>query len=327
MRVLVTGGSGFLGTNLVEHYLAAGAQVVNLDLVTPRNQEHRQFWTRCDLRDAVDLASNIRAFSPTLILHMGARTDLLGTAVEQYSANTEGVGNLIDAVVGLEGLERIIFASSRLVCRIGYQPANDAEYCPTTAYGESKVRGELLVRESASRLPCPWCIVRPTSIWGPWFDIPYKTFFLMISRGLYVHPKGQRVEKSFGFVGNTVYQLDRLAAAPADAICGRMFYLADYPPIEVLEMAQKIQAALGARSINQIDHRILRLAARIGDAMQTLGWKNPPLTSFRLDNLVTPMVHDLRPLERIVGPLSYSMDAGVGTTVAWLRQQGQVPPG
>ena len=43
-----------------------------------------------------------------------------------------------------------------------------------------------------------------------------------------------------------------------------------------------------------------------------------------MNNLLTPMVHDLAPLEKIVGPLPYSMDAGVAETVKWLRSQGEM---
>ena len=65
--------------------------------------------------------------------------------------------------------------------RIGYQPDSDTDYCPTTAYGASKALGEEAVR--AAQLDVPWVIVRPTSIWGPWFDIPYRTFFDSIQHG------------------------------------------------------------------------------------------------------------------------------------------------
>lgn len=321
-RILITGGSGFLGTNLVQHFIERGDEVVNVDILSPRNQDHLRYWKSCDLTDAIGIRNAIDQADPHLILHMGARTDLMGRSIEDYSANTEGVSNLIDAVEGREGLQRIIFASSRLVCRIGYQPTGEADYCPTTAYGESKVEGELIVRNAARRIPCPWLIVRPTSIWGPWFDVPYKTFFRSVARGVYLHPGETKIAKSFGFVGNTVYEIDRLLQATPSVISGKTVFLADYPPIDVLEMAELIRDALDAPRIHKVDVRVLRALAAVGDSAQKVGWRNPPLTSFRLDNLMTDMVYDLEQLEEWVGELPYSLSEGVDITARWLKAHG-----
>ena len=324
MRVLITGGSGFIGTNLVTHFSARGDKVMSLDIVPPRNASHHNLWKPIDLLNAMELRSLVQDFAPEVIFHMAARTDLGGCSVDDYSANIVGVENLIAAVEGLTSLRRLIFASSRLVCRIGYSPNDEFDYCPTTPYGESKVIGEQLVRDAISRLPCPTLIVRPTSIWGPWFDVPYKTFFLTIARGRYVHPGSNQILKSFGFIGNTIHELVRLMDAPTDAVAGKTFYLADYPPIDVAVMANTIQRTLDVASIRTVSVGMLRPVAWVGDCLKVLGWRNPPLTSFRLNNLLTPMVHELDPLQVVVGTLPYSMEEGVHITVDWLRAQGEV---
>jgi nucleoside-diphosphate-sugar epimerase len=323
-RVVVTGGSGFIGTNLVEHFVARGDTVLNLDVRSPRNQTHRKYWKNVDLLDVANLNRELNEFRPELILHMGARTDLDGLSDSDYADNTVGVENLLTAIERTKSLRKIIFASSRLVCGIGYQPKDETDYCPSTAYGESKVIGERLVRDASSRIPCPWLIVRPTSIWGPWFDVPYKTFFLSIAKGQYVHPGAGQILKSFGFVGNTVYELQRLADAPGESVHRKTLYLADYPPVDVAQMANSIQRALGAQPIKTVNRAILRPAAWLGDALKAFGWRNPPLTSFRLNNLLTPMVHDLEPLRAIVGELPYTMETGVAMTVDWLRAREDV---
>lgn len=324
MRILVTGGSGFIGTNLVEFFTSRGDEVLSFDIASPRNHDHYSFWQPGDMLDGVGLRSVVHDFSPEFIFHMAARTDLGGRSVDDYAANTVGVENLIAAVEGATSLRRLIFASSRLVCRIGYAPKDEFDYCPTTPYGESKVIGEKLVRDAISRLPCPALIVRPTSIWGPWFDVPYKTFFLTIAHGRYVHPGSARILKSFGFIGNSIHELERLMVAPADIVDGKMFYLADYPPIDVAVMANSIQRFLGIKPIKTVPVGLLRPVAWAGDFLKALGWRNPPLTSFRLDNLLTPMVHDLEPLRTVVGALPYSMEEGARITVDWLRAQGEV---
>ena len=53
MRILVTGGSGFIGTNYIELLLNSGkAEFLNLDNQLPRNGAHKSFWQECDLVDA-----------------------------------------------------------------------------------------------------------------------------------------------------------------------------------------------------------------------------------------------------------------------------------
>src|SRR5690606_29126328 len=116
------------------------------------------------------------------------------------------------------------------------------------AYGESKALSEVAIRSKC--FPSEkWVIVRPTSIWGPWFDVPYKQFFLAVAKGHYIHPKNLHIRKSFGYVGNTVRQLEKILSARTLDVTGRTFYLADHPPIDVLNFAQRIQQATGAPNI------------------------------------------------------------------------------
>ncbi len=321
-RVLITGGSGFIGTNLMEHYINAQKEVVNIDIKPPRNSAHAKYWLDVDLLDSVRLKEAIEEFRPTVILHMGARTDLEGASVDDYSANTIGVQNLIEAISRVP-VERVIFASSRLVCRIGYEPRHDNDYCPTTSYGYSKVLGEKIVRRESHRIRCPWVIVRPTSIWGPWFDVPYRSFFDIVSKGRYFHPGNQKIYKTFGFVGNVVHEIERLLHVDEHLVNKRTLYLADYEPIELKRFSEMICKEFNGPKIRSVPVFMLRLAAGIGDVSKTLGWKNPPLTSFRLNNLLTPMVHDLSELKKIVGPLPYPVEEGVSRTVGWLKTENE----
>jgi GlcNAc-P-P-Und epimerase len=320
-RIVITGGSGFIGTTLVGFYTAAGCEVLNFDIAPPRNPAHAPLWRPIDILDRLMLESTLQEFAPDLVLHAAARTDLDAHTVDAYVTNTEGVKNVICAAASTPSIGRVIFFSSRLVCRIGYQPLSDTDYCPTTAYGASKALGEQLVRSAP--LEVPWLIVRPTSIWGPWFDVPYLTFFESIHRGRFFRINGSRIFKSFGFVGNTAYEIDQLLAAPVDVVAGRTFYLADYPPIELAEWGDCIQRAMGARPIRTAPRTILQVGALAGDLLKLAGWGEVPITTFRLENLLTPMVHDLQPLEEIVGPLPYSVEEGVAATVEWMLNHSQ----
>jgi GlcNAc-P-P-Und epimerase len=327
MKVIVTGGSGFIGTNLVDRFLDKGWEVLNLDIAEPRNDAHLDAWRRVDILDRDSIIGNFSAYQPDAVLHMAARTDLDEKRdLKGYTANIEGVTNVIEAVRRTGSVEKTVFASTRLVCEIGYTPKSEVDYRPSTLYGESKVLGEKLVRRAGQSFG-PWIIVRPTSIWGPWFDVPvpYKKFFQLIGQNRYVHPGRRNPRKSFGYVGNTVHQIEKIVEAPVHKVNGKTLYLCDYPPLYLRQWAEQIQKALGAKPIRTVPLSLLGAAAAVGDAVKVAGWREPPLTRFRLNNMITEMVYDTSDLESIVGPLPYSAKQGVATTVDWLRSQDSLP--
>ena len=316
-RVLITGGSGFIGTHLIEHHRSHGDVVLNLDVRPPRDPAQMSFWQRCDLLDRDGTATAVADFAPDRVYHLGARTDFEGRTLADYRVNTVGVRHMVRACQRLPASARVVFASSRMVCRIGYRPRGERDYAPDNVYGESKCRGERIVR--SADLACGWAIVRPTSIWGPWFDIPYRNFFIAVAKGRYVHPRNRPVHKSFGYVGNTVHELTTLCDNAGGRIRGRTLYVGDYPPIEVSAMATAIAEASGAKPVRHVPMPVLSALALAGDAAKRLGWIEPPLTSYRLSNLLSEMVYDLSPISELVGPLPYSTQEGIRATVSWMR--------
>lgn len=316
-RILVTGGSGFIGTNLVNEYRSRGLHVVNADASGPRDPASRDVFRQTDLLRPDDVTALFNEVRPTHVFHLASRTDLDGDSVGDYAINVQGVSNLIDALRAAEPVERVVVTSSRMVCKIGYQPQSDTDFCPSTPYGESKVETERLVREASD---LPWVMGRPTSIWGPWFDVPYRDFFLSIAKGRYVHPRGRRIQKNFGYVGNTTWQLHKLMTAPSDGVLHRVFYLADNPPIEVRDFADRISRELGQRKAPNVPLPLLRGIAVAGDLLERSG-RRAPLTSFRLDNLLTDMPYALEPMEEVAGEPPIGLDEAIATTVEWMREQ------
>ncbi|WP_017876891.1 MULTISPECIES: NAD-dependent epimerase/dehydratase family protein [unclassified Janthinobacterium] len=320
-RYLVTGGSGFIGTNLVERLLQDGCTVLSVDAKAPANPAHGAVFRNVDLLDYPAMEAVLREFQPTHVYHLGARTDLLGATLADYAANTDGVANVIRATRACPSVRRVLFCSSRLVCKIGYPPSGPLDFCPTTPYGESKVKGEMLVRE-AGITEYSWALVRPTSLWGPWFGVPYRTFFEQVKRRRYVHPAGKVVRKSFGYVGNSVFQLRALMAGAAAVVQGQVFYIGDYEPIEVNTFANAISAAFDGPAVRQVPPLLLSGAALLGDALAKCGYTHPPLTTFRLNNILTEMIHDFDNLKAITGPLPFSNGEAIRTTVAWIKAHG-----
>jgi nucleoside-diphosphate-sugar epimerase len=319
MRILITGGSGFIGTNLIEYFLSKGVEILNIDITPPKLPTHKPYWRNINILDIGNLRAQVAEFSPSHIVSLAAQTGTndRGRKLEDYATNIQGVKNIIEAAKSSQSLERTIFTSSMIVCSIDYQPRSENDYCPDTLYGESKMLGEKLVRE-AGDVPYSWLIVRPSGIWGPWFDVPYKSLFSMIWKGLYVHPGDSDVNQSLGFVGNTVYQLDRLLQAPADKVHGKTFYLADYPPINMRLWVKLIQKAFEAPKTREVPIWALKMVARAGDIMKLMGWDVPPLSSSRLKNMLTSFVFDLDPL--ITHNLPYGLEESVQATVNWMRE-------
>ena len=142
-KILITGGSGFIGTNLIERLSTLrNCQFINLDIKKPINYKHMKFWKNIDICNKDKLLEFFYFFQPTQVIHLAAKTDLKGTNLFEYKSNIEGVENIIQCSNKMSTLDRVIFTSSMLVCKLGFIPKNDNEYCPPNLYGESKVIGE-----------------------------------------------------------------------------------------------------------------------------------------------------------------------------------------
>jgi nucleoside-diphosphate-sugar epimerase len=322
-RIIITGGSGFIGMCAVEYLINRGLFFCNIDLKPSNKKNHQQYWQQIDIRNRDEFEKAVFSFNPTHILHLAAKTGMDIKDIGQLSANTVGVQYLIDIARGLPYLKKIVFTSSLLVCRNGYIPQNDMDYCPPNLYGKSKMLGELAVRHAAD-LPYPWTIVRPTSVWGPWFEHSYKTFFKMIDKGLYFHPGGQDVVKPIVYVGNAVHMMFKILLDDSGETDGKTYYLADYPVYSVRAWAEAIQREMGKKKIRTVPLPVLKAAALVGDGLKFAGWSDPPLTTFRLGNMLTGGLYPTEKTQSFVGELPYSLEDGVRETVKWMRSQGEI---
>jgi nucleoside-diphosphate-sugar epimerase len=318
LRVLVTGGSGFIGTIYVDTAMTAAVSVRNIDWRPPMKGSHGAVWTECSMLDVDRLRATFAEFTPTHVVHLAAVTGVRGTAA-RFEANVVGVRNLLSVIAACPSVERVVFTSSTLVCRIGYVPRCDTVYCPTTAYGASKARMEQAVR-SATNVGCSWTIVRPVAIWGPWFGEPYRKLFEAIRAGWYCHIGSGNVRKSLGYVENTAHQIQCILTAPCDAVDGKTLYLADHPPVTLYEFAETVRRELKAKKLRHVPQSLARSAAAAGDVLRWLGWDDVPLTTFRLNNILTEYVYDVSPIMEIAGPMPYTLEDGVRRTAQWLQE-------
>ncbi len=315
MKALVTGGSGFIGTNLIIRLIQLGYEVVSVDIKAPRWSEHLALYKYCDIRDYEALKDVFSKFQPDEVYHLAARTDLDGRSLDDYSSNIEGV-DVLCRVLACSSVKKLIFASSMLVCKPGYQPRDNFDYLPSTVYGESKVFSERIVRERQNSLP-PFVIVRPTSIWGPWFDIPYRNFFDVVLSGRFFHPAGRACTKTYGYVENCVNQIISL---PCDQNSGEVYYLGDQPPLNISMWANQIAHLAGLSKPKKVPFLFYQLLAYLGDFLSIFKIKFP-MTTFRLRNMTTDCCIDCSKavshnLYEIVG-----LDEGVIRTLHWLSSE------
>lgn len=323
LRVLITGGSGFIGTNAVDYFLNQNSVILNFDINPPKKESHNQYWRNVDIRDKVQLEKELIDFAPTHILHLAAILGMDVKDISTFDANTIGVKNLLEAAQNCPSVEHIVFTSSLLVCKNGYIPASDEDYCPPNLYGESKMIGEKAVR-GFQNPNFTWSIVRPTSIWGPWFAYSYRSFFKSIYKGYYFHLGKTSIVKPSSFTGNTVFMMTKILFSPKQDVHQRTYYLSDYPVFTTRQWADVIQQEMKTGRIRQIPVGLLRLAGFGGDILKSLGWADPPITTFRLKNMLTGGLYPIDPIMKLCGPLPFSLKDGVRETVAWMKSCGDI---
>jgi GlcNAc-P-P-Und epimerase len=314
--IAVTGGSGFIGTHLVD-LLERGPdlRIVNLDIRPPQKEGHRPYWVPCDVMSLRELGSAFAEFRPRFVAHLAGRTDMNGKTVDDYHANSVGTQHVIEAIRSAASVERAIFVSSQFVVGPGPLPKNDLDFRAHTTYGASKVLAELAVRRSG--LKCTWTIVRPTNVWGSWHPRYPREFWKVLQSGMYVHPGSRPVTRSYGYVGNVVKQMKEILESPADAVHERVLYLGD-PPIALLDWVNAFSVQLTGHRARVIPEGLVRLLARMGDCLVAMGVKSP-LFSSRLRSMTEDYSTPMEPTFALLGPPITSLEDGVRETVKWLR--------
>ena len=159
MRLLVTGGSGYLGAGILRR-APKGWQIAATYLAHPIAQANVAAF-RVDVRDADALKRAVDEFRPDVIIHAAAHSS--GDAM--MAVNGDGTRNVARAAAHIQA--RLIHLSSDVIFDGEHAPHDEtAAPAPTTPYAESKARAEYAVREE-----CPHAlIVRTSLIYG--FDPP-----------------------------------------------------------------------------------------------------------------------------------------------------------
>lgn len=245
---LVTGGTGFVGSHLVERLTELGARVRCL----VRRTSSLRYLPQSELVELAygDLASGTGLDDALegvqTVFHLGGATKANSSA-EFYRSNLEGTENLLHACEKRMP-RRFIHVSS--LAAIGPAPdarplPEDAEPHPLTHYGKSKLAAERAVR--ASVVASQAVILRPPVVYGP-RDTDVYHVFRAASKGLLLRIGREEPRVSIIYVKDLVEAL--LAAAASDCAPGRTYFVANPEPVSWTEFGGTAAALMGRRIRN-----------------------------------------------------------------------------
>lgn len=299
-RVLVTGGSGFIGSHLTRRLVGLGAEVAVLtkyDSVID-NVRLAGLWDRVtsiegDLRNLDSLLS-LREFAPEVVFHLAAYnhvgSSFLHTS-EALDCNGKGTANLIRA---WDGFERFVYISSSEV----YGAQTEIPFVetmtpqPVSPYAIGKYSGELYCRMMMSEMGSPMTILRPFNAFGPYQSARavIAEVILTCLAGDPVRATEGRQTREFNFVENLIDGM--VLGATHDNAVGQVLNIGGAEEISIRDAIETIHKATESKSELQFGTlparptEILRMKADSRKAESLIGW--------------TPKVNFLDGLERTV---------------------------
>lgn len=317
-KILITGGSGFIGTNLIEFWKQR-YEVLNLDWNAPINPKQNIYWKECDIMDRDTLFYYFNIFQPDAIVHLAARTDTdiyeLDGDLNEYIQNHEGTNNVLGCINESPSIKRAIIASSMFVCKPGYIPQDDLDFSPFTLYGVSKKLTEQFTRDAD--LKVTWSIIRPQTIWGPW-SLRYKrTLYKVLKNGLYFHPNKRDVHRAYGYIGNVVWQIDKIFKEPHNKVNAQVFYVGDRA-INLMNWVKAVSLRLTNKSIRVIPQSMVKGIAITGDLLKALKISFP-ITSTRYNSMVEDYLTPIEKTYNALGTPPFSMQQGINEFADWLE--------
>jgi UDP-glucose 4-epimerase len=173
MRVLVTGGAGFIGSNLVHALVTGGHEVGIIDDFSTGSMSnvHPAAWLRrMDILDPA-LASAVAEFAPEHVVHLAAQTDVsrsLADPARDRAVNVDGTAAVARAAAAA-GARRMLSASSAAVYGVPESlPLQEgAPKHPANPYGESKLAAESALADALSGTGVDFASMRFSNVYGP----------------------------------------------------------------------------------------------------------------------------------------------------------------
>lgn len=235
MRVLVTGGAGFIGSHIVDALIARGAQTAVLDnLSTGRfeNIDPRVNFYKGDLRDEKFVRDTLRSEKPGYVIHHAAQIDVqtsVDNPATDAAINIMGTINLLEACRAC-GVRKIVYASSAAVYgNPRYLPVDEKHPVePLSGYGVSKHTVEHYLAVYKALYGLDYIALRYANVYGPRQDatgeggvVAIFTDRLLRRQRCRIYGDGRQT-RDFVFVGDVARA--NLAALEVDSAAGSGIY-------------------------------------------------------------------------------------------------------
>jgi len=323
MRILVTGSSGFIARFLIPELAAKGHEIVGID-----NRHRAAFgdyfhFVLGNILD--DRAVNTAMQRIDFVVHLAAEHKDFGVSETLYhQVNVDGTANLLRCATQSD-VRKFVFFSSVAVYGERLIPTHEELIpAPETPYGRTKLLAEQRIQEWASADDGRKAvIVRPTVIFGPHNYANMYRLIMSISKRRYIGVGSGSNTKSIGYVENviaaTLFLIDRMKAGI------EIYNYADSPHLTTRDLVRCIADNLQVGvPLLQIPKPVALAFALPLDLIAKTTGLDLPLTARRIDKF-TNSTHHLADKIRAVGyEAPYSLENGIGKTVAWYREsQGE----
>jgi UDP-glucose 4-epimerase len=282
--VAVTGGSGFIGTHVVDALLEAGCTVRVLDPKPPHRADAE--WVPVDVLDTAGLAEAVKGSE--VIFHLAAIADVNDVIADPTLAiqvNTLGTARVLEAARRADA-GRVVLASTVWVyaATTGEQVDEDTLFDPNTdrhLYVTSKVAAEMACRDYHTLYGRPYTILRYGIPYGPRMrdNCVVAAFMKRCMRGeaLRIDGDGSQ-QRSFVYVEDLAQAHVKTLA---DVAVNRTFNIEGAVPVSIKEIAESVCSLVGTGVVEYGEPRPGDLKARSvsnARARIELGWE--PTTSF-----------------------------------------------
>jgi UDP-glucuronate 4-epimerase len=315
MKVLVTGGAGFIGSHTLDALLARGDETALLDdfndFYDPAVKHSHAAATRArifeaDLRDRAAVRSVIQSFQPDAIIHLAARAGVRPSLADPQlyvDVNLNGTLNLLDEAVAA-GVKRFVFASSSSVygnnAKVPFAESDHLESL-ISPYAVTKLAGENLCRIYAQLHGLSLTALRFFTVYGPRQrpDLAISKFVRHAAAGLPIDIYGDgSSSRDYTYVADIVTgvlaALDRLKPG------FRVYNLGGEHPVTLAELVAAVERVTGKSAI------LRRLPPQPGDVERT--WADTSLSRAELG--YAPQT---------------SLDQGIRHYLNWARASGLLP--
>ena len=219
MRIVVTGGAGFIGSHLVDAFIAAGNDVVVIDNLWAHgggrreNLHSRASFVHMDVRDE-SVKRIFHEVKPDIVCHHAAQHSVaIGTRDPQFDANVNIVGmlNVLDSAVAA-GTRKVLFASSAATYGdVTQLPVDEnAPQRPVSPYGISKMVTEHYLRFYQSEHGLDYTSLRYGNVYGPRQDPNGEAGVIAIFCAKFLAGDGVRLDwdgeqsRDYVYVGDVV---------------------------------------------------------------------------------------------------------------------------